>query len=200
MKKWLPTLLFAFNLYAIQINDKDIYLGDDIKSLDTAVFNIRFDSIINYKYVAYNKKAISNANGFHNIVIEATPISGIIYQISADDRIVQGYKDEENDIDSLKKMFNDITRSLKAMYKNSETISSDSSLPLKDFKKIVDPSAYIMVNDAMIIKNSFENKGFFIKTETVYIYRLGYVYSQIENKVKIEKKTREELIKRMERK
>lgn len=142
MKKFFAIIvLFAANLFALNVGGKDIQIGMHISVLDTNCFNVRLDSVgpsditRSYKYIAYNKVPLNIANGFHRVTIEATPITGLIYNITFLNQIVYGYTKDGSEVDSMKKFFNENVKILESMYDVFD-YSSDNNLPYKNFKNV----------------------------------------------------------------
>ena len=175
MKKFFAIIvLFALNLFALNIGGKDIQIGMHISVLDTSYFNIRLDSVgpsditRSYKYMAYSKVPLKIANGFHRVTIEATPITGLIYNITLLNQIIYGYTKDGSEVDSMKKFFNENVKILEGVYGVFD-YSSDNNLPYKNFKMVNTNSMMFKFYDEITIYVSISDIGELMTVQVLFI-------------------------------
>ena len=162
MKQIVFIMLVISNLFAIEVNNKSINIGDSIGILDSNIFSVRMDSVDHYKYVAINKGRI-NISGFNRIIIEATPKTGIIYNI-----MLLNQSSCNDELDSLKSFFNEHVLILENMFGLFD-FTSDNGLPYKDSKNVIVGSMMFRFYKDITIFLSINSQGFFNTVQIIYI-------------------------------
>lgn len=136
MKKFfIIFVIFTSKLLAVNICGQDIRIGDKIFSINEDNFDIIIDSTTSddFKIVATNISPTENE--FSNVIIEASVISGTIYNILLYKKVRIGYTILGQEIDSIKSNFNNYIKKLTKNY-GKNTFSTDSLLPFEDYRKI----------------------------------------------------------------